>query len=152
MRDYHFFENFSFELIFIIFSFFYFFSNIIVFFSNYPIKILFTKLFGKKYFSKELPAFKSTLKSYWTFFLSFTESLKFYMLNLNAEDLIGAEPLSHGWLNISLIPFKDPIRWRGFFTSKPLINDFTYFDIIGVFGNFGSECMIAMKISSFFGA
>jgi hypothetical protein len=36
--------------------------------------------------------------------------------------------------------------------SNPLINDFTYFETEGDFGNLGSEFNIAKKISSFLGA
>jgi len=36
--------------------------------------------------------------------------------------------------------------------SKPLINDFTYFEAFGCLGNLGYECKIALKMSYFFGA
>ncbi len=61
-------------------------------------------------------------------------------------------PLNHGWVKISLIPFRDPIRWFGFLASNPFINDFTSFETEGVFGNFGYVFNIAKKISYFFGA
>lgn len=64
----------------------------------------------------------------------------------------GTYPLSHGWVSIYLMPFKDPILWLGFLAKSPFIRDFTYFDTIGDFGNFGSEFKIEKKISSFLGA
>ena len=47
------------------------------------------------------------------------------------------KPRSHGWVSIYLIPFKEPILWFGFFANNPLINDLTYFDTLGDFGNLG---------------
>lgn len=61
-------------------------------------------------------------------------------------------PRSQGCEIISLIPLSDPILWFGFFANNPRINDLTYLEALGDFGNFGSEFKIAKKISSFFGA
>jgi hypothetical protein len=47
---------------------------------------------------------------------------------------------------------REPILWLGFLAKRPLINDFTSLETFGFFGNFGSELIIAKKMSSFFGA
>ena len=60
--------------------------------------------------------------------------------------------LNQGWVIISLIPLREPMRWLGFLARRPRIKDFTYLLTAGVLGNLGSEWRIAWKIYYFLGA
>ena len=61
-------------------------------------------------------------------------------------------PRSQGWELISLMPFKEPMRWLGFLASRPLMRALTYLETLGDLGNLGSELRMEKKISSFLGA
>jgi hypothetical protein len=60
--------------------------------------------------------------------------------------------LNQGWVMISFIPLREPMRWLGFLAKRPRINDFTSLLTAGVFGNLGYEWRMAWKIYYFFGA
>jgi len=50
------------------------------------------------------------------------------------------------------MPFNEPILRSGSLAKRPLIRSLAYLDICGYLGNLGSEFIMAIKISYFFGA
>lgn len=97
---------------------------------------LFTKFWSKKTLWNFLSLcyIPKIYLAYYIYFLIFC----FCSYNGNSGKIIGKfYCLNHGWLRISLTPFKDPILWFGFFAKRPFMSDLTYFETNGCLGNLG---------------